>query len=71
MQRDCTRLRFGDATDVGVGHFTWVNRFINAGMSDVELDPGCAQQFRASWRSRAQHDSLHPLIFTCDTIADP
>ena len=68
---DRTRLRCGDATDIGVRQFTWMDRFIDVRVYHIEVDASTAQQFRASWRSRAQDDSLHPLIFTCDRIAGP
>ena len=70
-RRDRTRLCFSDATDIGVGHFTWMRGFVDVCMYDIEIDPSTAQQFRTSWRRRAQDDSLHPLIFTCDRIAGP
>ena len=68
---DRTRLRFSDSTDIGLGQFTWMNGFVDVGMYDVEVDARGAQQLRASGRSRGQHYSLHPLIFTCGTMADP
>jgi hypothetical protein len=44
---------------------------VDVGMYDIEVDASTTQQFRASWRSRAQYDPLHLLIFTCDRIAGP
>lgn len=67
--RDRTCLRFGDSTDIRVRQFTSMEGFIDLSMDYIELNAGCPQQFRASGRSRAQYDSLHPLIFTCGRMA--
>ena len=67
---DCAGFLLGEAEDVDFGTFALTGRFIDFGGAHDEGQPGCLQQFRASWRFGGKDEfQCFPYFFSPASMA--